>query len=384
MSYVLHVASVLRPGGGPAGYLYNLRSSLPAGQTRVLVDSLTEQQHRSAAVGHDGGRARGIKRLLGALRPDWAAARLCRKLLGSPIADADKLCAWQKAPVLVIHELPLLASYLPHKPAAQRLLYWPHSPTEWSAEFLHAPPANVMCWGPTVLSRLRLVLRRRELALIAQTDGLLASSREAFEGWFEQQASARHYIVSRIVDTVQPGAPALGTPQPPNRHSMPRVGFFGRLHTDKGFDLFQEVARAMPHVQFHCWGTGPLAVRPPVHGHGFTADIASAMASVDVVMVPNRRTYYDLVVLEALSLAKPVVLTGTGGFRELPHTDGIARCAPEAGALAAQVAALLERYPDGVCLANRQLFDERFCLEKFAERHIALAERLCDRPAASA
>ena len=46
---------------------------------------------------------------------------------------------------------------------------------------------------------------------------------------------------------------------------------------------------------------------------GYINDAMNLMAIADVVVIPNRNTYFDLVIIEALSLGKIVVTSNTGG-----------------------------------------------------------------------
>ena len=46
---------------------------------------------------------------------------------------------------------------------------------------------------------------------------------------------------------------------------------------------------------------------------GWTNDPHSLIAAADVFVLPNRETYFDLILLEVMSLGVPIVLSNTGG-----------------------------------------------------------------------
>ena len=49
------------------------------------------------------------------------------------------------------------------------------------------------------------------------------------------------------------------------------------------------------------------------HELGYISDAQNLMNASDVIVIPNRNTYFDLVILEALSLGKIVITSNTGG-----------------------------------------------------------------------
>ncbi len=57
---------------------------------------------------------------------------------------------------------------------------------------------------------------------------------------------------------------------------------------------------------------------------GYITDAANLMNAADVIAIPNRNTYFDLVIIEALSLGKIVISSNTGGNVDIAQkTDGL-------------------------------------------------------------
>ena len=54
---------------------------------------------------------------------------------------------------------------------------------------------------------------------------------------------------------------------------------------------------------------------------GYINDAMNLMSISDVVVIPNRNTYFDLVIIEALSLGKIVVTSNTGGNIDIAKTN---------------------------------------------------------------
>jgi glycosyltransferase involved in cell wall biosynthesis len=96
--------------------------------------------------------------------------------------------------------------------------------------------------------------------------------------------------------------------------------FIGRHSAIKGYDLLLELGKLIlkthPNVFFLIAGK-----EEPIKGlnHknwievGWTDDPHSYVNASDVFILPNRQTYFDLVLLEILSIGKTIILSETGG-----------------------------------------------------------------------
>jgi glycosyltransferase involved in cell wall biosynthesis len=112
---------------------------------------------------------------------------------------------------------------------------------------------------------------------------------------------------------------------------------------------------------------------------GYVKDPGSALLAADVVVVPNRHTYFDLGVLEAMSVGANVALSPTGGNRHLLQLAPWIPCIPHN---AEQTLFVLE---DNMrdALKRRQtaemtrgLWRQRFTLTNFVNNHIEAGRRL--------
>lgn len=100
------------------------------------------------------------------------------------------------------------------------------------------------------------------------------------------------------------------------------ISFAGRHNHVKGYDLLRDLAKDLFEVdsQIKVVAAGnesPLKRldHPSWIEVGFTKDPYSYIAASDILIVPNRETYFDLVVLEGLSLGKIILASNTGGNR---------------------------------------------------------------------
>jgi glycosyltransferase involved in cell wall biosynthesis len=98
-----------------------------------------------------------------------------------------------------------------------------------------------------------------------------------------------------------------------------KVCFIGRHNVIKGYDTLKEIAKKVwkydRNVYFIIGGS-----QKPIHGLidkrwielGWV-DTSDLLQEVDAFILPNKETYYDLILLEVLRSGTPVILTSTGG-----------------------------------------------------------------------
>lgn len=98
-----------------------------------------------------------------------------------------------------------------------------------------------------------------------------------------------------------------------------RLCYIGRHTEVKGYDQLQLMAKKVwekyPDVYFIIGGK-----EDPIHGlsdHRWIelgwVDTSALLNEIDVFILPNKNTYFDLILLEVLRQGNPVVLTRTGG-----------------------------------------------------------------------
>ena len=110
------------------------------------------------------------------------------------------------------------------------------------------------------------------------------------------------------------------------------MSYAGRHNTVKGYDLLKEIGTAMlknaPNNYMGCC-CNPGPIKEPSLANwteiGWTTDPYSYVAASDVFILPNRVTYFDIVMLEVLSLGQIVVASRTGGnkFFEKNGAEGV-------------------------------------------------------------
>lgn len=98
------------------------------------------------------------------------------------------------------------------------------------------------------------------------------------------------------------------------------ICFTGRHNTVKGYDILKDTASKLFNID-NSYKVIAAGKETPIkrldHCNwmeiGYTKDPYSIIAASDVYFLPNRETYFDLVVIEVLSLGKIVIGSRTGG-----------------------------------------------------------------------
>lgn len=182
----------------------------------------------------------------------------------------------------------------------------------------------------------------------------------------------------------------------------PTVLFCGRLVWQKGPDLMVEaiprILRLHPAVKFVFVGEGnmrgtvesrvrQLGVAHAVRFLGYRTgdELVRLFKLADVVCVPSRNEPFGIVVLEAWSAHKPVVVTQNGGPNEyVGHDVNGLKIHPSPDSVVWGVDRILSDFDRARWMGQngRRAVEERFVWDLVADQTLALYGELCPSPAA--
>jgi len=161
------------------------------------------------------------------------------------------------------------------------------------------------------------------------------------------------------------------------------VCYVGRHNEIKGYDRLKNVGKQLleknPNLYVLVAGNiGPL--EPVKHERwieiGWTSEPHSYIAAADVFVLPNKETYFDLVMLEVLSIGVPVVASKTGGNKYFSKSEGVNLFESEEECIN-----LLEAIMDQTTeerrklgLANKKEYEENFTTDIFARNYINMLQ----------
>jgi glycosyltransferase involved in cell wall biosynthesis len=400
---VRHLHFRVEPGGGPHGYLFNLRQAAASAGERGPVTLEIEALVPSRQPGAPPlARLRallestpGLRRLNWELRGEFALRfeRGAREWQRNWDGIGRAECRAQfECDLLFAHDIFLaqrLVRFCPRE-SRERLVLMTHAPSfaahQIAGDLL--PDAPEASWRDEPCVRR---LRERELEVMQAARAVAWPSpgaREGYPEWMElaRRGSARDVYVRTGVPRPVPKA---GSRELRERWGVPagrKVALFmGRPHPHKGFDRFVDWADGARRVGAREW-TFVFAGAPPkwsrrdlsaLHAVGYERDNAAAYLAADLVLLPNRHSYLDIGLLECLALEAAVVASPTGGHRDVmrlcPSLPAIPDGAPEAS-----WAALESLNGEAGSTARRRAHGEawgrHFSPETFLREHRAAAE----------
>jgi len=220
-------------------------------------------------------------------------------------------------------------------------------------------------------------------------DYLMFPCEEAMEPYFETWPDFNQIVKNKDIFFVPSGVVALehnlSREQIREKYNIPNdafvVSYVGRHNHVKGYDLLQkaaeEVWRKEPNVYFLIAGK-----EFPIRGLrdkkwievGWTNIPGNIVNASDVFVLPNRRTFFDLILLEVMSIGKPIIASFTGGNKFVSRqTNGIITFEKE------NIADLVKKILDlsllsrdeleRLGLENKILYNNYYTPEKFALRY---------------
>ncbi|MFB7843198.1 glycosyltransferase [Microbacterium sp. NPDC056052] len=371
---VLVVCDLIAPGGGPAGYTWNLRQALTAlapPDLDVRFSGIVTERRNRATGERPARRARrrtSPRAALGRLRHRVGVA--LKGGIPDPLRDE-----------ITAADLVILQGYQDARRArlargsGAAVWYMPHSPTVAADEYaaMHPHEHGIR----SALTRRRMLRVERELfraadAVVFPTPNAATAYVEAF-GEILAGTTVHHLLSGVPEPRSAPGEQEAVAPAAED----PGILFVGRYLADKGYDLFLAAAEALhaenPALRFSTLGAGPSRrPSPAVRDLGWRDDPVPVIAAARMLVVPNRVAYFDLLPLEAAALGRGLVFTAVGGgidqHRLLPDS---VLCAP--GDVVGGIRRALARREEDPHwgAGNVPAYERTFTAEAMADRWIA-------------
>jgi glycosyltransferase involved in cell wall biosynthesis len=371
---VLVVCNEIAPGGGPAGYTYNLREGLR--ELQLLGDVKhtwsffgNSLPARNRAVGVTSKNRSLSTILLGF--SDWLPTPV-RRLASWYLTARNRALrqSIQQSTVVVFQGYQTAGRLRYAQKSGKHVVYMPHSPSIQADEEDMMSRHSGRKMAPSKFAFIKDAERRS----IRYSNCVVFPSRNAGESYFEAfgpelQSTRVAFIGSGIV------APTAACDfGPREKAGSPTVLFVGRYVEHKGYDLYTDAAylltRAGIDANFLSMGAGPMKCdTTAVTDLGWSDAPHDVVKSASLVVIPNRLAYFDLLPLEVAALGRALIMTKVGGnidqLELLPDSlgcdvDGLGDC------IIAGLARL-DNQPDWGA-RNREAFDIHFSASKMASR----------------
>lgn len=379
---------LLKPTGGPIGYNYNL-------STQLKMKGVEHIHYIQSAAGDVSGfnqKVRNIKigwlrTLILVLKSVYKKTKLLYGFSHKAMVDLDQYD--------VVHfqsTMDMFGCRDSLKKYKGKVALTSHSPTVFWKEMY----AMLTPWERKYMSWYYKKLEKLDEYAFNRADYIVFPCEEAEEPYYnswekykeihDRKKSQYRYILSGINDvSVKEDRKTVR-----ERYGIPEnafvISYVGRHNEIKGYDLLKEIGQKVLEDE-NVWvlvagREGPLFA--PKHPRwieiGWTTDPHSPIAASDVFVLPNRETYFDLVMLELLALGQIVVASYTGGnkYFDKLKPNGILTYRTVNGAIE-KINEVKQKNPEEKAhlrRLNRTLYEKEFTSSIFANKYVKLVDEL--------
>lgn len=404
VGYNVYFGKITKNAGGPSGYLYQLKLGLEGAKiTDIRVVSYGEHAGEYTTNSNNISRKilrKLIKTFLMNIFPDTyftivtshtesVRMKKCEEVLKEILYSDDSVR------FLHFHFVGDIILYDNIKKSIIPTILTSHSPEAFHIEITHDTEAILR--QRVIFDKTRKFLLSKYFRYWKQIDEkaftianyLMFPCEEAMEPYLETWPEFQKIIKAKTVFFVPTGVSPLEynlqRDHVREKYGIPKdafvVSYVGRHNLVKGYDLLCKAAEMVwkknPNVYFLIAGK-----EFPLKGLkdkrwievGWTNTPGNIVSASDVFVLPNRRTFFDLVLLEVMSIGKPVIVSFTGGNKFVAkQTSGVITFEREnVSELAKRIldfSILKQEEIEKFGLENRILYENFYTPEKFARRY---------------
>lgn len=321
-----HYIDFIRPGGGPMGYLYNLDLALSKSKDNKYIDVVSEKKSDSREVVLNTREEyfKKIKRYF----PKFIAVIIHYLYyylkLKTPL-NKQTLYKLNEYDIVVVHNFILFSKYRKYKKKEVDLYCMNHSPVSYSEELCD----YISNFHKSVFMRSFFLnfFSKLELNEYCRSGNVVVPCREAVDGYFYYNKTIAN-VFNKLnfieVPTGMNGLKPLKDYKEVRKEleikdNQKAVCFVGRFNEHKGFDLYNQISSLLNSNSLNkdvvCFSVGSGKIKPgnDVINLGWRTDIGDVINGMDLIINCNEHTYFDLLIIEAMSLGKAIMATNVGG-----------------------------------------------------------------------
>lgn len=312
--------------GGPSGYLYNINQYIEE-HNIIEIDFYSHKQITTQKSLHNvEKKVNLLNRIINKLFKTWIKLyRLYFDTLTLSRDDINLIKNYDYIHIHSIHDMRKFFLLSNRNELKAKLILTSHCPEPFIDEVLYGSTVGVLF---KYLPILRDFFIKKEIEAFAKADYIMFPVKEAIDVYINRSFLYKKYFEcneKKIFYTPTSIMPlsnsenefVLDKYKIPKNHL--RVCFIGRHNKVKGYDKLVELShtiwRVNPNITFVVGGQKVT--------DGFPKDdrwiemgwvnTPNLLNEVDVFILPNEQTYFDLILLEVLRAGVPVLISNTGG-----------------------------------------------------------------------
>lgn len=312
----------LKPVGGPTGYLYNLKKGIDF----YGIDNIHFIKNKSTKLPHK----RTLRNTITSILNKNSNAKLENFKLIMSIVNKHKDPYKDFSEYSAVHFHSTIHLYRNRGNLDNyngKVLLTSHSPKPLHLEILED---QITKSEQIIYNMFKSKLEIIDKYSFERADHIIFPCEDAEEpysnNWprYKEIKEKRQHSFVYVPTGIEECIPKMSREDILKKYSIPSdsfvISYVGRHNETKGYDLLKKIGREVlgnyNNVYFLIAGK-----EEPLKGlsherwieAGWTNDPHSHIAAADLFILPNKETYFDLIMLEVLSLGKTVLCSNTGG-----------------------------------------------------------------------
>lgn len=214
-------------------------------------------------------------------------------------------------------------------------------------------------------------------------DIFIFPSAEAMEPYFEMIPDFEEWICNKKIHYLLTGAKSLERTVTGGKDKAISICFLGRHNQVKGYDILKNAASRLlekhPNIYFNIGGRAESGVEPLDHPrwveHGWV-NPNDIFRKSQIFVLPNRSTYFDLILVEAISTGIHIIASNTGGNKTMyREVDGLIDLFDgSAEDLVNKVENAITRLSDGRNQELINIYEEKFTPKAFGQNYLDIVK----------
>ena len=306
--------------GGPAGYIANLESSIKNFYKQTDIIFINEKTIEKKLK-----LTRFIGRVICLLIPFQKLRRRMRNLIVNKYRLFSYILNRYQFKTITTHTIEdtlFIHKYIQSHGIKATLLQMSHSPQPPSQEIYDNALSNNEKNAKVKYKH----AQEQELLAFNTADMYIFPSPESVECYSKPLLYFNKLLTTHPIKYVRTGCRALETDKTCDEMRKAYgittkfvISYIGRHNSIKGYDILKKIAEKIFKIRDDVTfliGGRPSEITPLNHPRWIELgqiNPADVLVTTDLFILPNRQTYFDLILLEVLSTGVPVIASNTGG-----------------------------------------------------------------------
>lgn len=384
-NYIFFDDVLAKRAGGPSTYLYNLKNGIKNNEIKFIYN-----EDEADGKQNNGNNIGKIKKLLFKFPYLYERLYMYKRNKKSNLYGELKIINNQD--IVMFHKTLDYAKAKEFLPKECIKIIMSHSPEITSNEAVNDLKALTKAKKYNFKYLRKQYLNKFDLFAFKDADIVVFPSKEAMEPYYETCEEFSEIIKNKKIKFIPTGTEKLkfgiDREEFRKKYNIPEsafvITFIGRHNLVKGYDNFVAICEKIleKYEDAYVVTAGIGNIESPQLDRwidvGWTNDPGAIANAADLFILPNRRTYFDLVLIEMISIGKTCLVSNTGGNKTMAqYSDGIMLY----NNINDAVEKIEELYNNKEILkkyskSNLKAYEENFTPEIFTEKYINLMEEI--------